>query len=132
MDEFTTSVLATMVGLPIGLGVGVLLALLVLNPIADWFTRTTWRIQRRRENRREDRLDQGRLLDNEVVREELEESPAWWDRQYQALAKKQLPRDAAAHEGHDLEELIQFWGGGYAGKRYCHDCGVTIERPPDG
>lgn len=66
------------------------------------------------------------------IRAELDQTPAWWDRQYRALVAKHIPRDYASHDGHDIEEPIQFWGGGNASEPYCIDCGVTIERPPDG
>jgi hypothetical protein len=66
------------------------------------------------------------------IRAELEQTPEWWDRQYQALVKKHIPRDAASHAGHDIEEPIQFYSGGSASKPYCLDCRVTLDRPPDG
>lgn len=66
------------------------------------------------------------------IRAELDQTPAWWDRQYRELVAKQIPRDSGSHDGHDIEEPVQFWSGGYAAAPYCLDCGVTIERPPDG
>lgn len=61
------------------------------------------------------------------VRAELDQTPEWWDRQYEALVKKQIPRDAAYHRDHEIEEPITFWGGGYAAGSYCIDCGVRID-----
>lgn len=66
------------------------------------------------------------------IRAELDQTPGWWEQQYQALLKARIPRDAASHEDHDIEEPIEFWSGGYAAPPYCVDCGVSIERPPDG
>lgn len=67
-----------------------------------------------------------------AIRAELDQTPAWWDREYDRLVKKQIPRDAAYHAGHDQDEPITFWGGGYSAGRWCITCGVSIERPPDG
>lgn len=61
------------------------------------------------------------------IRSELDQDPAWWDREFRALEKKQIPRDAASHAGHDIEEPIQFWSGGCAAKPWCLDCGVGID-----
>lgn len=66
------------------------------------------------------------------LRAELDQTPEWWDRQYDALVKKRIPRDFDYHRYHDLDEPITFYASGYEMKRYCLDCGVTIERPPDG
>ena len=66
------------------------------------------------------------------IRAELDQTPAWWDRQYTALVKKQIPRDWDYHQRHDLDEPITFYASGYEMRRYCLDCGVSIERPPDG
>lgn len=46
MDEFTTQVLATVIGMPIGAIVALALINFVLEPLADWFTRTSWRARR--------------------------------------------------------------------------------------
>ena len=63
-----------------------------------------------------------------AVRAEMEQTPEWWDGQYRALVRKQIPRDAASHEGHRIIDIRT-----YATERHaCADCGVTIERPPDG
>ena len=67
----------------------------------------------------------------DAIRAELDQTPEWWDQQYRALVEKQIPRDADSHRGHDIEEPITFWSGDQIGPR-CLDCGVTIERPPDG
>lgn len=66
------------------------------------------------------------------IRAELDQTPAWWDRQYDALVKKQIPRDWSYHQDHELEEPITFYQNEYITERYCLDCGVSIERPPDG
>lgn len=55
MDEFTTQVLATIIGLPIGVVVALTLINFVLEPLADWCTRTTWRLHRSYENWRAQR-----------------------------------------------------------------------------
>ncbi len=67
----------------------------------------------------------------DAIRAELDQSPEWWDRQFRALIQKQIRRDAASHEGHELEEPITFWSGHEIGAR-CLDCGVMTDRPPDG
>lgn len=66
------------------------------------------------------------------IRDELDQTPAWWDREFNALVKKQIPRDWASHQGHELADPITFYASGYEIERYCLDCGVTVERPPDG
>lgn len=66
------------------------------------------------------------------IRAELDQTPAWWDGQYDALVKKRIPRDFDYHRDHELDEPITFYASGYEMQRRCLDCGVTIERPPDG
>ncbi len=66
------------------------------------------------------------------VRAELDLTPAWWDRQYDALVRKQIPRDWASHRDHELDEPITFYANGNDMPRYCLTCRVMIERPPDG
>lgn len=46
MDEFTTQVLATIIGMPIGAIVALALINFVLEPLAEWFTRTSWLARR--------------------------------------------------------------------------------------
>lgn len=66
------------------------------------------------------------------VRGELDCTPDWWDAQYDALVKKQIPRDAASHAGHDIErdEWTQVTAGGAivyrASRPWCSDCGVEL------
>lgn len=67
-----------------------------------------------------------------AIRAELDQTPEWWDREYDRLVKKQIPRDAEYHREHDVEDGIQSWSGVYVTGPWCIDCGVTIERPPDG
>ena len=55
MDEFTTQVLATIIGIPIGAIVALALINFVLEPLADWFTRTSWRVHRSYDNWRQQR-----------------------------------------------------------------------------
>jgi hypothetical protein len=55
VDDFTTHVLATIIGIPIGVVVALLLVNYVLEPLADWWTRTAWRIHRSYNNWRSQR-----------------------------------------------------------------------------
>lgn len=66
------------------------------------------------------------------IRAELDVTPEWWDQQYDALVKSRIPRAWAYHQDHDLDEPITFYAAGYEMQRRCLDCGVAIERPPDG
>ena len=61
-----------------------------------------------------------------LIRAELDQTPAWWDREYDRLVKKQIPRDPEYHRGHDVEEPIAFYASGYEIQPRCLDCGVTI------
>lgn len=66
------------------------------------------------------------------IRAELEQTPAWWQRQYDALVRKQIPRDAASHEGHDIAEPLRSWAGAVVAMSRCIRCGVTLDEVPDG
>lgn len=57
-------------------------------------------------------------------RSELDQSPAWWDREYRALERKQIPRDAASHEEHHLVEHRTYLSATV--RRHCTDCGIEI------
>lgn len=59
------------------------------------------------------------------VREELDQTPEWWARQYRALIRKQIPRDAAHHDGHNIVEARTY--GGRTLYRTCVDCNVGID-----
>lgn len=59
--------------------------------------------------------------------DEVYQTAAWWDRQFDALVKKHIPRDWAYHQDHDLEEPITFYAAGYELQRRCLDCGVIID-----
>ena len=39
------------------------------------------------------------------IRGELDQTPEWWNAQYKALVRKQIPRDLASHEGHNIVRL---------------------------
>ena len=60
----------------------------------------------------------------DAIRAELDQSPEWWDRQFRALVRKQIPRDAASHEGHSIAEAHAY--GGAVLIRTCVDCNVAI------
>ncbi len=66
------------------------------------------------------------------IRAELDQTPEWWDRQFTALVRKQIPSDAAFHAGHDVVGPVRSMGGTIVVGERCVGCGVTIERPPDG
>ncbi|GGH34128.1 hypothetical protein [Microbacterium album] len=59
------------------------------------------------------------------IRAELDQTPEWWDRQYRELVRERIPRDAASHEGHDLDEISTY--DGTTLRRWCVDCGVSID-----
>lgn len=60
-----------------------------------------------------------------AIRAELDCTPQWWDNQYQALIRKQIPRAAGYHEGHEIEEE-RTWASTTV-RRYCIECGVPID-----
>jgi len=66
------------------------------------------------------------------IRAELDVTPAWWDEQFRALVRKQIPRDAASHAGHDVdrdEYMLRSSNGEmiyYATRSWCATCGVEI------
>lgn len=61
------------------------------------------------------------------MHDEVYQTPAWWDREFDALVKKHIPRDWTYHQDHDLEEPITFYASGYEMQRWCLDCGVSID-----
>lgn len=83
---------------------------------------------------------------------ELEQSPEWWDREFEALVRATTPRDAEYHRGHRLREpsnaalasllTVLAERGLVTPERVpkttlpagpmCLDCRVPVERPPDG
>ncbi|QDK01279.1 hypothetical protein SEA_WATERT_8 [Microbacterium phage WaterT] len=60
-----------------------------------------------------------------AIREELDQTPAWWDRQYRTLVQNQIPRSAAYHEGHEMEEERTY--ADLRVYRWCMECGVSID-----
>lgn len=47
----------------------------------------------------------------QYIRDELDQTPAWWDRAYRELKAKAFPPhpfDPAEHEGHDLIEIRNY------------------------
>lgn len=60
-----------------------------------------------------------------AVRAELDQTPAWWDAQFRALERKQIPRAASYHEGHELDEPRTY--ADINVRTYCIDCGVGID-----
>jgi hypothetical protein len=62
---------------------------------------------------------------NGAIREELDQTPGWWDRQYQSLVRKQIPRSAAYHEDHEMIEE-RTWADAVI-LRYCAECGVDVD-----
>lgn len=60
-----------------------------------------------------------------AIRAEFDQTPEWWDQQYRALERKQIPRDPAYHEGHNLIEICTLTSG--IVRRECADCGVSID-----
>lgn len=56
------------------------------------------------------------------IRDELDQTPAWWDRQYRALLAEtftEVPFDPAEHEGHDLLEERTFTS---PPRLFCTEC----------
>lgn len=64
------------------------------------------------------------------VAAELDPTPDWWDRQYRALERKQIPRDAASHDGHRIEEARTY--ASTTIRRICMDCGIEIDPYQEG
>jgi len=64
------------------------------------------------------------------IRAELDQTPAWWDREFDRLVKKQIPRGIEYHQDHDLDR-VENWSGRVL-VEWCLECGVTVDRPPDG
>lgn len=64
------------------------------------------------------------------VRIELDQDPAWWDREYRALERKQIPRNAASHEGHCIVEHRTYLSTTV--RRHCTDCGIEIDPYEEG
>lgn len=91
-----------------------------------------WRDERKMKRQKTERAARHRDTVAAPLLAELDQTPEWWDAQYRALVKKQIPRDWASHLGHELDEPITFYASGYEMQRYCVDCGVTVDRPPDG
>lgn len=60
-----------------------------------------------------------------AIRAEFDQTPEWWDRQYRALERKQIPRDAAYHEGHNVVDFRTYASAVVL--RECADCGVSID-----
>ncbi len=65
-----------------------------------------------------------------AIRGEIDQTPEWWDRQYQALIRKRIPRDAASHEGHDIAEMRTYTNALIY--RTCVDCNVGIDPYEEG
>lgn len=66
-----------------------------------------------------------------ALRAELDQTPEWWDRQFEALLRERIPRDAAYHEGHTIQEATTYDTLGYDARAWCTDCGVPINREDD-
>ncbi|MFF3029133.1 hypothetical protein [Microbacterium sp. NPDC057944] len=64
------------------------------------------------------------------VRAELDQTPAWWDRQFESLVRKQIPRFAAWHEDHIIGE--QRTHASTTVRRHCVDCGIEIDPYEEG
>lgn len=64
------------------------------------------------------------------IRGELDVTPAWWDRQYQALIRKQIPRNAAWHDGHNVAEYRTYFSTTVRG--VCVDCGIELDPYEEG
>ncbi|GAA5198646.1 hypothetical protein GCM10025773_12100 [Microbacterium jejuense] len=57
------------------------------------------------------------------VRQEMDRTPEWWDREYRALVRRVFPPkpfNHAEHEGHNIVEDITY--GGRVTHRACIDC----------
>lgn len=58
------------------------------------------------------------------VRAELDQSPAWWDREYRALVRKTHPRKPFAPEDHEGHDLVMFGTyGSTTVTTVCTQCG---------
>ena len=58
----------------------------------------------------------------EEMREELDQSMRWWDREYHRLVKAaftEAPFNPDEHVGHRLIEVVKYTGGG---RTFCAEC----------
>lgn len=67
-----------------------------------------------------------------ALRAELDQTPEWWDRAFQALVRATTPRDAEYHRDHDVHDIADYTYNGYRFRTHCLDCGIDIEttQPP--
>ena len=66
------------------------------------------------------------------IRAELDQTPAWWQAQFDTLVRNLLPRHPAAPAGHDIDEPIRSWNGSVLAREWCTTCHVPIGWPLDG
>ncbi len=59
------------------------------------------------------------------IRSELDMTPEWWDRQYRALIRKNIPRDHAFHADHNVHTWQTY--GSSRVKAECIDCRVALD-----
>lgn len=62
-----------------------------------------------------------------ALRAELDQTPEWWDRAFQALVRATTPRDAEYHRDHDVHDIADYTYNGYRFRTHCLDCGIDIE-----
>lgn len=62
-----------------------------------------------------------------ALRAELDQTPEWWDRAFQALVRATTPRDAEYHRDHDVHDIVDYTYNGYRFSTHCLDCGIDIE-----
>lgn len=64
------------------------------------------------------------------IKAELDQTPEWWQGEFDALVRKQIPRDYAYHADHYVEYVdVRTYADRYALQYiFCNDCGVSVER----
>lgn len=62
------------------------------------------------------------------IKAELDQTPQWWQAEFDALVRKRIPRDYEYHAGHDLDEVnVMTYASQYVlNYYYCNDCGVSV------
>lgn len=109
-------------------------ALVVLSPtIINLGVQVFGYVRRRRYARRRATatiLTPARPAVSPALRAELDQTPAWWDREFARLSRKSLPRDTASHAGHSLEETFTY--GSTTVRRICTTCGIELAPRQEG
>lgn len=92
---------------------------------AVWGLVSMWRDERSAKRKVKEPAGMARTVHLDSTHGELEQTPEWWDRQYQALERKHIPRDAASHDGHSIVDQRTY--ASTTARRHCTDCCIEID-----